>query len=74
MADRLMKKKAIVENRKFIVRPTAATAVGDIQLVATVVIVAKLISQMNVKTSGPPTRKSSAACAVRGCFAGIVIP
>lgn len=69
-----MKKKAIVENRKFIVRPTAATAVRDIQLVATVVIVAKLISQMNVKTSGTPTGKSSAACAMRGSFAGIVIP
>ena len=65
MADRLKKKNAIVKNREFIVKPTAATAAGDIQLVAMVVTVAKLISHRKVKTNGPPNRKSSAASSTR---------
>ena len=65
MADKLKKKNAIVKNRKFIVKPTAATAAGDIQLVAMVVTVAKLISHRKVKTKGPPNRKSSIACPTR---------
>jgi hypothetical protein len=57
MADKMTKKNAINKKNKFSVNPTDATAVGEIQLVATVATVTSARSLANVNISGQPRLK-----------------